>query len=233
MLFNSLTLAFLSGLASTNALALPKDTFHTKSLVARKAGDQAVTQLLQLAPGSASCNGAPVPGECRTAEQAAPFLIQAFKDYNIYNVNEIAMILSLLAFETEDFKYNTGLAMNGETTPPAGKGTRNLQDAENNLKYARSIPALAPQVDKITKATSAAGLTDEQKNAVRALVLSDEYSWASAMWYYTTEPLCVPEKAKIQAGGPDALPAYIRCLKTEPATKRDEKLALARAAFGI
>jgi hypothetical protein len=233
MLFNSLTLAFLSGLASTNALALPKNTFHIGSLDARKAGDQAVDQLLQLAPASASCDGAPVTGECRTAAQAAPFLIQAFKDYKIYNPNEMAMILSLIAFESADFKYNTGLPLKGETTPPPGKGTRSLQSAENNLKYARSIPALAPKVAAITTETDIAKLSPEQKNAVRALVLPDEYSWASAMWYYTTEPLCVPEKAAIQAGGPDALPAYIRCLKTEPDPKRDEKLALAKAAFGL
>lgn len=64
------------------------------------------TQLLQIAPSSGTCAGAPYPAECRTAAQAAPVLTSSFQKYGITSAAEKAALISLMAFESGDFKYN-------------------------------------------------------------------------------------------------------------------------------
>jgi hypothetical protein len=226
MLVNNLAITILGGLATTSALALPKNTFSIGSLSARKAGDQAVDQLLEIAPKSKSCDAANPKDQCRTAEQAAPFLIKAFQDYKIYNVHEIATILALLAVESGDFQYDKPIV------PVAGKGTRSMMSAEFNFQYAKSIPALAPKVDAITKDATTAALSDDKKDSIRALVLPEEYSWGSAMWYLTTK-CTADQRAAIQAGGPSGLAAHIACLDTTTSPDREAKFALANSAFGL
>jgi hypothetical protein len=70
--------------------------------------DTALTesQLITIAPSSKSCANAPAEGECATAKQAAKFTSQSFDTYKVTSKAEQAAIVSLMAFETEDFKYN-------------------------------------------------------------------------------------------------------------------------------
>lgn len=63
-------------------------------------------QLVAIAPKSKTCEGAPAAVECRTATQAAPFISKSFQTYNISSPAEQAALVSLMAFETDDFKYN-------------------------------------------------------------------------------------------------------------------------------
>lgn len=63
-------------------------------------------QLLDIAPNSKSCDNPPAGGECATAQQAAPFINTAFSTYDVTSPAEQAAIISLMAFETTDFKYN-------------------------------------------------------------------------------------------------------------------------------
>jgi LysM repeat protein len=63
------------------------------------------SQLRIISPASSSCANAPVAGECETASMAAPWIYKSFFDYSISSVYEIAAIVSLMAFETADFKY--------------------------------------------------------------------------------------------------------------------------------
>ena len=90
-------IALLASLACASVLP--------KNLTPRAA--QAADQILQIAPKSSTCEGAPAPDECATNVQAAPFLISAMSKYEIYSVPEIAAVLSVIAFESGDFKYNT------------------------------------------------------------------------------------------------------------------------------
>jgi len=62
-------------------------------------------QLLQIAPASASCDGA--TPECRTAAQAAPLLNLAHANYEIATKGEIAALVSLQVFESGQFRFNT------------------------------------------------------------------------------------------------------------------------------
>lgn len=67
------------------------------------------------------CRGAPLPDQCRDASQVAKILSAVFHTYHIITPGEKAALISLMAYETGDFMYNT--AVNGIP----GKGSRELQ----------------------------------------------------------------------------------------------------------
>jgi hypothetical protein len=55
----------------------------------------------------ADCSSATqFPAECRTAEQAAPFVNQAFRDFGLVTDGEKAALLSLMLFESGGFKFD-------------------------------------------------------------------------------------------------------------------------------
>jgi hypothetical protein len=224
-MLNKITkIILLSGLAT--AASLPASTFS--HLSNRAAGASAASQLLQIAPTSNTCTGAPFPSECATADQAAPYLISAMSQYSITSPPEMAALLSLIAYETGDFKYN-------ENHYPApgrpGQGTRNMQMANYNLLYAQSIPALSTQLAAITTASSTSGLNDDQLNAIRALVLPDEYAWGSAAWFLTTQ--CASARPALQAGGQTGYETYLSCVGTTATSDRLAYWTAANTALGI
>ncbi|KUJ08552.1 uncharacterized protein LY89DRAFT_690986 [Mollisia scopiformis] len=195
--------------------------------------DSAVTAaaaLLQIAPTSGSCSGAPAAGECATNVQAAPYLISAMQQYSIYNLHEVAAVLSVIAYESGEFKYN----INHYPGTP-GQGTRNMQMASFNLMYAKSIPALATSLSAITTADSTSGLSTDQVNAIRVLVLPDEYTWASGAWFYSTQ--CSSSvKSAVQAGGQAGWDAYLGCIGATDSSESSARLAYwtrANTAFGL
>jgi hypothetical protein len=65
----------------------------------------AASLIAAIMPTSNSCDGAQFPDDCRTADQAAPFLIDAMQKYSVYSVGEIAGVLSLIGFESVDMKF--------------------------------------------------------------------------------------------------------------------------------
>lgn len=115
--------------------------------------------LLSIAPTSNSCAGAGFPAECRTAAQALKPIKDSFVRYEIGNPLVQAAIVSLIAYETDDFKYN----LKHYPSVMPGYGTRNMQKAAYNAVYAKSL-----------------GLTMKQ------LFASDAASFGSAAWYVTT-----------------------------------------------
>jgi hypothetical protein len=218
-----ITAAILAMATLTTSTPIPQPSFLTP----RAPGDSAVSMLLEIAPTSNTCAGAPVPSECATATQAAPYLITAVSQYGITSAPEIAALLSLIAFETGDFKYNIN-----HYPGRAGQGTRNMQMPDYNLQYALSIPALVGQVQAITsQTTTTTGLSDSQLNAIRALVLPDQYTWASAAWFYTTK--CASVRSQVQAGGQAGLNAYLGCVGTTATSDRLAYWTRANTAFGL
>lgn len=152
--------------------------------------------------------------------------------YNITYPSELSALLSLIAYETASFQYNT----NHFPAPGrAGQGTRNMQMAQWNLLYARSIPELQGQADTIVGGAGVMGvdgLSDDQLNAVRALVLPDEYSWASAGWFLDSQ--CGADvRTQLQQPGEAGWEAYLGCVGTEATSDRKEVWERANAAFGI
>lgn len=100
-LISSTTLLFLTLPLLSTAAPL---TF-TFPLIPRTAS-LSEAQVLTIAPTSNTCNNAPAKGECATAKTAAKYTAQSFDSYNVTSKAEQAAIVSLMAFESVDFKYN-------------------------------------------------------------------------------------------------------------------------------
>jgi hypothetical protein len=149
-------------------------------------------------------------------------------EYGIYHPSDIAALLSLMAYETADFKYN----INHFPAPGRpGQGTRNMQMANYNLLYAKSIPELASPLSTITTASSTDALSDDQLNAIRALVLPDQYSFGSAAWFLTSQ--CNQTRSQLQAGGQAGYEAYLSCVGVSATAARLAYWDLANTAFNL
>ncbi|KXH67920.1 hypothetical protein CSAL01_10091 [Colletotrichum salicis] len=191
----------------------------------------ATSIIAQTAPKSTSCDGVTsFPEECATASHVASYLPQAFQKYNIYSKGEMAAVLSLMAFETGDFRYNR----NHFPSPGRpGQGTRNLQMAGYNLMYALSIPELASKATEIAGGvTDGNSLTDDKKNQILDLVLPDDYTWGSAAWFLATQ--CDDDvKENLAAGTVKGFTLYMDCIGTSGTDDRVEYWSRAKGAFGV
>lgn len=182
----------------------------------------AASIIVQIAPESSSCDGK--SDECRTAEQAAPFIIDSMMQYGIYHINQIAAVLSLMALESGDFAYKRN-AFPGRP----GQGTANMQMPRFNLKYAQSLEGVK---DKVTDITSTDGLSDAELNRILDLVIVDEHNFGSAPWFLRSE--CTEEVLdKLITNVDDGFKAYMDCVGVKIDETRLEYLERAKAAFGI
>jgi len=125
-----------------------------------------LAQLLLIAPASAFCTGASFPSECSTVSHALPFINRAFNKYNVTSAYERTAVLSLIAFETDSFRYSR----NHYPGRP-GQGTRNMQMSEFNLEYAYSNKELRWKVRKILgrpgwNGNGTVAMTDVQKDKI-------------------------------------------------------------------
>jgi hypothetical protein len=183
-----------------------------------KVGTLDAALILQIMPGASSCNNAPFPAECRTAEQAAPFINAAFNRYMINSKAAQAATLALQALETGELKYD-----HSHFPAPGipGKGTRNMQSPEFNKEYATAVVG----ADKV----QAAGSPD----AVLALVNGDAESFASASWFLATK---CPDILTQFTTSPDAAwTAYLGpgCIGTTDSDDREQYWTVAKKALGL
>lgn len=193
-------------LSLTLAAPVPNSPEHTAQ----------VTALLTIAPTSSTCAGAPAAGECRTADQAAGPILNAFNKYQISSAGEMAAVLSLMAFETQDFKYNTN-----HFPGRPGQGTRNMQMPPVNLKYAQSIPELA-----------SAGSGDPVQ-VLRLLTSNDDYDFGSGSWFLATQ---CPDSVRsgLKTGSQEGWEAYISsCVGTTATPDRQAYWERAKKALGM
>ena len=93
-------------------------------------------QLLQIAPLSKDCLVVEFPHECRTAEQSAPLISDAFLSYGITHPAEAAAIVSLMSYETQDFRYNQN-----HFPPPGipGQGSKSLNSSTKHQSHTKMI----------------------------------------------------------------------------------------------
>ena len=161
-MYSQLVSALLfSGLAATAPITQPRD-----------APQSAASLIAAIMPTANTCSGAQFADECRTADQAAPFLIDAMQKYGVYSTGEIAAVLSLIGYESVDMKFKHNVSPGRP-----GQGTSNMQQINYNTLYAKSIPALAANL-------AAAG---SDPNDILALVTPDEYNFGSGPWFLTTQ----------------------------------------------
>ena len=173
------------------------------------------SQLEFIAPTSNTCAGATYPSECRTAEQALPFILQSFDTYSITSAGAQAAIISTIAFESGDFKYQIHHFPN----PVPGQGTRNMQSTAFNAQYATSL-----QLGTVEQAGP--------NEILDALISSATYDFGSAAWFLDTQ--CGSAvKTGLATGGMDGYMAYLTCIGTTMTPDREAYWQRANSAFGI
>jgi hypothetical protein len=175
---------------------------HGSPLMPR-AGTLTADTIQQIAPDTANC---PSSGdffyECRTAEQAAPRIAKSFQDYGLTTPGEQAAALSIMLFESAEFKYNRN-----HWPGRPGQGTRNMQMPNFNLLYAKSLFS----ADKVTSAQSSGGVV-----GVLNILRPDEYAFGSAAWFIKTQCSADIQKG-LQSGTQAGWEAYITdCVGTTP-----------------
>ncbi|KAL2144998.1 hypothetical protein VTI28DRAFT_8227 [Corynascus sepedonium] len=209
---------FLSGVASACPLVDRQSATPTTAasgpVATGKTGNggtkvDMVAAIKAIMPKSQSCEGADFPDECRTAEQAAPFVSKACADLSD---GECAATLSLMGYESEDFRYKHNLGNN------PGQGTANMMQINYITMYAADLFG----ADKV------AGLAPDE---VLALVTPDETNFGSAAWFLKTQ--CPDVRDGLKTASDAGWAAYHACIGTDLNDKRNAYWARAKTAFGL
>lgn len=182
----------------------------------------AVAIIEEIAPGSAECAAGNT--ECRTARQATPHIFHGMARYGVWHPNQMAAVVALMAFESVDFAYKRN-----QYPGRPGQGTANMQMAEFNLEYARSIPALSGSVANVT---SVDGQSDAELNRILDLVVPDAYCFASGPWFLETQcggQILAQLVQDIDLG----FESYMGCVGVAVTEDRRAYLGRAKQAFGI
>jgi hypothetical protein len=164
--------------------------------------------------------------ECADASRAAPAITSAFEKYDISSPGAQAALIAIMLFESGSFKYNH----NHFPAPGRpGQGTRNMQMAPFNEKYATALFGAA----KVSAAKAAPAAGQDPSDAVLALVnASDEDSFGSAAWFLTTQ--CDPSiKDGLASGTAAGWDAYLtQCVGTTHDPARDPSWTAAKDVLG-
>lgn len=182
-------------------------------------GKTAAALIGEIAPASLSCADAT---ECRTNEQAAPFLVEAMAKYSLYAPGQVAAVLALTAFESVNYSFKHNVSPGRP-----GQGTSNMQMIDYNVEYAASIPELADQVAAVGDVAA----SDDGKNKLLALVTDDKYNFGSGPWFLTTQ--CPDVVDQLAAGTDAAFAAYMQCVGVSVTPDRQEYWNRAKTAFGL
>ncbi|KAK3330257.1 hypothetical protein B0H66DRAFT_52890 [Apodospora peruviana] len=175
----------LGGLAATASPLTPTAlvTRDGKVVTARAA-------IEAIMPTSDSCADAQFKDECRTAAQAAPFMIKAMTNFSI---GQIAGMLALIALESVEMK-----AKHNIVPGVAGQGTSNMMSPDFVKEYATSL-------------FGASAVDGKSPQDVLALVTPDEHNFGSAPWFLRTK--CTPEvQKKLLLGTDEGWDAYMGCV---------------------
>ncbi|KAJ5092323.1 hypothetical protein NUU61_007193 [Penicillium alfredii] len=177
------------------------------------------SQVAAIAPKSKSCDNPPAKGECATAKQAAKSTAQSFDTYKVTSKAEQAAVLSLMAFESDEFKYNKN-----HYPGVAGQGTRNMQSPAFNKKYASSLPALKDKLAKVSN--NPADLLDLLRS-------NPAHDFGSGAWFLTTQ--CSKDvRSALQSGSETGWQKYISdCVGTSVTEERKEYWERAVKALGV
>ncbi|KAH6648380.1 hypothetical protein BKA67DRAFT_538420 [Truncatella angustata] len=202
-------------LLAGSALAAPLSSVQKVEIRA----ESAASMISAIAPDASKCTD--TASECRTAEQAAPWLITALSTYGIITYGEIAGLLALMAYESGDFQYKHNVSPGRP-----GQGTVNMQTFDYNLEYAGTFAELDAQVAALGTIT-----TDAQKNQLLALVTDDKYNFGSAGWYYTTK--CASVRPELQKGTDAGFAAYMACVGVTVTDERNAYWTRAKQTFGL
>jgi len=175
---------------------------------------KAISIIEQIMPNSTACKGQKVyPNDCRTATQAAPYIIKSFEGAT---AGEMAAMLALMAIESAELKYKH----NVEPGVP-GQGTVNMM----MYKFVEPYAILHHGAEAVAAKTNESEVLD--------MVTPDEYNFGSARWFLQTQ--CTQEQqSKLKCGSEAGWKAYMDCIgvnATHP--ERVEYWERAKKAFGL
>jgi len=199
----SFILLFTSGLACARPIATLAPT--NGNATSEPAFGMTVAQILKAAPSTASCLSS-APAACRNAVQIATFVNKSFSKFGFTTPGEQAALFSLMAFESGNFIFDVN-----QFPGRPGQGTRNMMMFDFILPYAlqynrKAVLAIRP--DLTAQSTAADVPSDTEKNAIRATVLDDTLSFASAAWFLRTK--CPAQiAAGLKTASADAFNAYM------------------------
>lgn len=165
-------------------------------------------KITAISPKSATCDNPPAEGECATAKQAADLISASFDTYKVTSWAEQAAIVSLMAFESGDFKYNKnhfpGRPGQGSKHTPSTPNlkreknklisfaARNMQFPKFNKKYAATLDGIK---DKAAKLSDDAAILDLLRN-------DSNVDFGSGAWFLTSQ--CTKEVRAELAKGTEA-----------------------------
>ena len=99
-----------------------------------------------------------------------------------------------------------------------------MQSPTYNLKYAQSIPALAPYLAKIQ--------TSDVVAVLDLLIKYTNYDFGSGAWFLTSQ--CDPSvRSGLQSGSAAGFSAYLACIGTTETSDRDAYYQRAVTALGV
>ncbi|ORX92410.1 hypothetical protein K493DRAFT_338831 [Basidiobolus meristosporus CBS 931.73] len=167
--------------------------------------------------GQGQCPQATFKEECRNAQQALAPLRESFIKYGIDSVGAEAAIIALIAYESGSFAFNIN-----HWPGRAGQGTRNMMMFPGIHEYVKSLASVNRRYLKVI-ANLSEPFSEEKQNEIRALVLDDRESFASAAWYLTKSSECPRDTLeKLRANTEDAFKYYtLSCVKTDGSTLPD------------
>ncbi|KAK4154021.1 hypothetical protein C8A00DRAFT_43141 [Chaetomidium leptoderma] len=141
-------------------------------------------------PSSGSCSGAQFPDECRTAEQAAPFISKACADLSD---GECAATVALMGLESVDMRFKHNVSPGRP-----GQGTANMMMADFVSQFATDLFG----ADKVA---------GKSPDAVLAMVTPDEHNFGSAAWFLTKK--CTADvRSSLKTGTDAGWTAYNQCI---------------------
>lgn len=212
--FVSLAAATLLLVTTVSALPYASSKSQPPQHQQSKRGASAISILETIAPTSNTCDNAPLAGDCATASQAAAPIIASFTQYSITTAPEQAALLSWMAFESLDFKYDHNVSPG---TP--GQGCRNMMMPGFVKKYAAVVQgADASSSDPATVLNS---------------VIAAGGDWGAAAWFYNTQ--CSDAiKNGVKTGGKAGWEAWITgCVQTTVTDARTQYWQRAAQALGM
>ncbi|KAL9108130.1 MAG: hypothetical protein Q9227_007106 [Pyrenula ochraceoflavens] len=169
-------------------------------------------------PTAKDCNTpAPSAGsdECISASDAVKPLVDSFHKYSVSTGGEQAALLSWMAFESNELKYNIN---HFPGTP--GQGTRCMLSPSFVSKYVAALPELK-------------GKTASDPASTLKLVLDPEHSLGSAAWFYSSQ--CDDSvKTGLQQGSDQAFQDFMtKCVSTTMVDKRMQYWNAAKKALSV
>ncbi|KAK4161958.1 hypothetical protein QBC43DRAFT_322558 [Cladorrhinum sp. PSN259] len=231
MHFEYLSVVLLSGLAAASPLkcrqALPSTTTvsaapatPTPSTPATKgtapaspATDEIAKAVKAIMPSSNSCDGAQgPPGDCRTADQAAPFIAASSAGLS---PGELAGTLALMGLESGDLKFKHNVSPGRP-----GQGTAGMLMPNFVAEYAASI-------------FGQEAIAGKEPAAILEMVTVDEHNFGSVRWFL--EDKCdASVRAALKTGTDAGFTAYMGCVGVD--ANDGARLAYwnrAKAAFSL